>query len=240
MLHGWGMHSAFWSDVLPTLSARYTVHLVDLPGHGINRDSAVPLQPEAVVSAIAARVPAAGIWMGWSLGGLLALHAALRHPGLVQRLVMVSSTARFVAAPDWPLGVPVDVFQGFAAALSEDLTGTIQRFLALETLGLEHAREALQGLSTLLAQRPAARLDALRKGLALLEHTDDRDALPKLCMPVLWLGGKRDRLVHPDALQELAALCPEATLRVIPAAAHAPFVSAPQVFMQYCRDFIDS
>src|SRR5690606_40089530 len=52
------------------LAPHFRLHLVDLPGHGHSRDSALPLHPAMVASEIAARTPPA-IWLGWSLGGLL-------------------------------------------------------------------------------------------------------------------------------------------------------------------------
>jgi len=231
------MHSALWAEVAAELADDLTVHLVDLPGHGLSRDSMVALEPEAVVSAIQEQVPTGSVWMGWSLGGLFALHAAFRPECRVSRLVLVSSTPCFVSRPDWCYGVPADLFHGFAAALSQDLSATIRRFLALEMHGAVDARQTLKHLHTLLARRPMARLDVLRQGLALLEHSDFRHILRAVSMPVLMIGGRRDRLVHPDALTALAAACTQATTCIIPGAAHAPFVSAPAAFLRACRDF---
>ncbi len=56
---------------------------------------------------IAAATPRA-LWLGWSLGGLVALRAALDYPANVRGLVMIASSPRFVSAPDWPHGVAAD------------------------------------------------------------------------------------------------------------------------------------
>ena len=57
LLHGWAMHGGVFAPLVERLSSRFALHLVDLPGHGRSRDSAVPLQLEACVEAIAAQVP---------------------------------------------------------------------------------------------------------------------------------------------------------------------------------------
>src|SRR3546814_4571782 len=68
LLHGWAMHGGVFALLVERLRERYRLYVVDLPGHGRSRDSAVPLALEACVEAIAARVPRAP-WCGWALGG---------------------------------------------------------------------------------------------------------------------------------------------------------------------------
>ena len=95
LLHGWAMHGGVFAPLVARLADRFELHVVDLPGHGRSRDSAVALEPDAVVDAIAARVPVAP-WLGWSLGGMFALRAAATRPARVPALVMVCSAPRFV------------------------------------------------------------------------------------------------------------------------------------------------
>jgi pimeloyl-ACP methyl ester carboxylesterase len=76
-------------------------------------------------------VPEGALWLGWSLGGLFALQAALTRPDL-RGLVLAASSPRFVAAPDWPRGTPASALAGFADDLRNDYAGTIGRFLALD------------------------------------------------------------------------------------------------------------
>src|SRR5690606_40237197 len=74
---------------------------------------------EDAVARIADRVPRA-IWLGWSLGGLVALHAALDRPAQVRGLAMLCATPRFVAAPDWPHAMPAETLR------SEEHTSELQ------------------------------------------------------------------------------------------------------------------
>ena len=65
----------------------------------------------------------------------------------------------------------------------------------------------------------------LAEGLQVLEDSDLRDALPALRMPSLWIGGRRDRLVNPQAMQASAELAPGARYVQVEHAGHAPFLT---------------
>ena len=224
LLHGWAMHSGIFGPLIERLRGDFTLHLVDLPGHGFNRDSALPLELEAAAAAVAARTPPAP-WLGWSLGGLVALHAAQTRPAAVRGLVMLCASPRFVRGEDWPQGMDPGVFETFASELGRDYRATIDRFLMLEAQGSDHVREELRLLRAqvfAVCEPSAARL---AEGLAVLQDSDLRPGLPALRMPSLWIAGRRDRLVFPQAMQAAAAQAPGARFLRIEHGGHAPFLS---------------
>ncbi len=224
LLHGWAMHGGVFAPLVERLRDRRTLHVVDLPGHGLSRDCGVPLALEPCVAAIAARVPVAP-WCGWSLGGLFALHAAATRPRQVPALAMLCASPRFVRGEDWTHGVQAEIFRDFAAGLRDDYRGTLDLFVALEAFGSEHAKEEMRALRSALFARGEPTAAVLADGLELLEATDRRDALPGLQVPSLWLAGRRDRLVDPRAMAAAAALAPGAELHVVEQAGHAPFLT---------------
>ena len=222
LIHGWALHGGVFAPLAERLAPHYRLHLVDLPGHGFSRDPDEPLELAAVASAIAARVPPA-VWLGWSLGGLFALRAAATLP-TVRGLAMIAATPRFVRAEDWPHAVEPEVFDRFGRELGEDYAGTLDRFIALDALGSEHGRAELKTLRTLLHARGEPGPEALQAGLRLLDASDLRRALPRLAVPSLWLGGRRDRLVDPRGMAAAAALAPRSRFVELAGAAHAPFL----------------
>lgn len=229
LLHGWAMHGGVFAPLVERLRARRTLHLVDLPGHGLSRDSAVPLRLDATVDAVLRSVPDAP-WCAWSLGGLFALRAAAKQPRRVPALVMLCASPRFVrgdGTPDggWRYGVSPEIFQDFAQGLREDYRGTLDRFVALEAFGSERARDAVRALRNGLFARGAPPGEALAQGLELLETSDLRAELPTLQVPSLWIAGRRDRLVDPRAMREAAALAPHARFVQIEHGGHAPFLT---------------
>jgi len=244
LLHGWAMHGGVFATLAARLRMRCTLHLVDLPGHGRSRDDATPLAFEPVCDALLARLPPAP-WVGWSLGGMFALHAAARAPERVPALVALCSSPCFVRGPDWRYGVSAEIFRDFAAGLSTDYRGTLERFVALEAFGSDHAKDEMRALRAELFAHgePAARV--LVDGLRLLETTDQRPLLDTLRVPSLWLAGRRDRLVDPRAMREAAERIQRgghasARFAQVEHAGHAPFLTHVEAVLAELEDFLDT
>ncbi len=236
LLHGWALHGGVFAPLVERLARRFTLHCIDLPGHGRSRDSDLPLQLEACVAHIASRTPPA-LWLGWSLGGLFALHAAATRPDRVQGLVMVCATPRFVRAADWLHAVDESVFEQFALGLQHDYRGTLERFIALDTLGSEHAREELRMLRQALYAHGEPSTTALRDGLSLLQTSDQRATLPSLTCKSLWISGQRDRLVPSAGIEKAVHMTPGATHLPVAGGAHAPLIGHADVVARAISEF---
>jgi len=221
LIHGWAMHSGIFAPLTRLLSARFRVNLVDLPGHGASTAD-IDSEPRACAARLAASLPRA-IWLGWSLGGIVALHAALEHADKVCGIVEIAASPRFVLGADWPHGVAREVFTQFGTGLQRDYRGTIERFLALEALGSDHAQAELRDLRAHVFERGEPSLAALQDGLRVLDETDLRSRLADLTMPSLWLAGRRDRLVPAAAMRWAASQCSQGRF-VEFSSGHAPFI----------------
>jgi pimeloyl-[acyl-carrier protein] methyl ester esterase len=210
------------------LAERFRVHVVDLPGHGYASASDESIDPARCAADIAARLPRA-IWVGWSFGGLVSLQAALEQPQQVRGIVEIATSPKFVAGPDWVHGAPAETFIEFGAGLLADYRQTIERFLALETLGSAHGHEELRALKAHVFERGDPSLAALEQGLDVLRSTDLRARLPALSLPNLWIAGRRDRLVPLAATRWAAQHSARGDFIEI-SSGHAPFLShAPDV-----------
>ena len=223
LLHGWAMHGGVFEPLAGLLESRFTLHLVDLPGHGLSRDDAMALAPRAVADALLAQLPPA-IWIGWSLGGLVALAAAQRTSGAVHALGMLAASPRFVRGEGWTEGMDPAIFRRFADDLAIDYRAAVDRFVLLQAQGSDHAREEIRALRALVFARGEPTVARLCEGLRALQDTDLRAGLPALAMPSLWLAGRRDRLVSPPAMQRAAAACGGRFVEVAHAG-HAPFLT---------------
>lgn len=222
LIHGWAMHSGIFAPLTRLLAAYFRVHLVDLPGHGANAGSGDACDPARCAEALSAVLPRA-LWVGWSLGGIVALHAALAHPHQVCGIVEIAASPRFVLAPDWPRAVAHAVFAQFGAGLQRDYRGTIERFLALEALGSDHARAELREFKSHVFERGEPSLRALEQGLRALDTTDLRANLSQLNAPSLWIAGRRDRLVPAAAMRWASEHSPQSRF-VEFSSGHAPFI----------------
>jgi pimeloyl-[acyl-carrier protein] methyl ester esterase len=212
------------------------MHVVDLPGHGHSRECGLTLEPRACAAAIAAATPPA-LWLGWSLGGLIALTAALEMPQ-VRGLAMLCATPKFVRADDWPHGSDAALVRQLAADLETDYHATLERFLALEAMGSADPRAELRQLRALAFSRGEPSLRALQEGIRVLEQTDLRGALGALDRPSAWLAGRRDRLVHPQAMAWSAQQC-GGDYAQIEHAGHAPFFGHAEAVVQALRPLLE-
>ena len=238
LLHGWGLHGGVWDTLLPRLTADFRVTRVDLPGHG--KSHGIPMSAELadVARLVRASVPENAVWLGWSLGGLIALRASLDAPQMMRGLILVATTPRFAAAADWPEAMPPEQLQEFVAGLGEDYRETLLRFLSLQVRGDESARAALRQLRDALFARGEPATDALAAGLELLRVSDLRSELTRLQVPTLVIAGGYDRLTPPGAGKALADAIPGARYALIPKSAHAPFISHPEEFTALVTAFM--
>lgn len=238
LIHGWGLNGAVWQPVTELLAEHFSVYLVDLPGFG-HSPAIEPLSLDGMVQAITAQVPERAIWLGWSLGGLVAKYAAIHQPQQVAGLITVASSAHFIAKSEWP-GIQAKVLDGFASGLQQDFKKTLQQFLAIQAMGSEKAKQDIKQLRELLATRPLPQLSALEQGLALLQSQDLRDELAQISMPWLQLYGRSDALVPKAAMQQHAELHPAATQYLFASSSHAPFISEKQLFAEKVLGFARS
>jgi len=237
LIHGWGLHAGVWDSFLPLLEPSFRVLRVDLPGHGSSGWSGETTLDDMAVAVLAA-APAAAAWLGWSLGGLVAMRAALLTPSRVRALVLLASTPCFVRRPDWQCALLPALLDTFAAELQQDYLRTLNRFLALQVRGSDNSGTVLRMLRTQLLAKGEPSPDALRAGLDILRNTDLRETLRTVACPALVMAGERDTLVPGAAARATAALMPDAGVEIVAGAGHAPFIARPEVVAGLVHAFL--
>ncbi len=163
LVHGWGMNGAVWQQTVTMLETHFRVHVVDLPGYGHSAHCDAQNLDDIVLQLMVDVPPKDAIWVGWSLGGLVATHMALHYPDHVNMLVTVASSPKFSAEKEpvnWS-GIDHDVLTAFTKQLVEDFQVTIERFMALQTIGSRTAREDIKQLKQAVLSRPLPNPDSL-------------------------------------------------------------------------------
>lgn len=230
LLHGWGLNAQVWDYITPELSAHFTLHLVDLPGYGRSGEFGVMSLAE-MAECVLANAPEKAVWLGWSLGGLVASQIAIHYPQRVQALVTVASSPCFSAQSAWS-GIKPEVLSNFQQQLSDDFQRTVERFLALQTMGTENARQDAKALKQAVLSLPMPKTAVLNGGLEILKTADLRQPLREVMIPFLRLYGRLDGLVPRKIVPELDALWPQSESVMFDKAAHAPFISHPNDFCE--------
>jgi len=236
LIHGWGLHGGIWRDVADGLNAGGAIAYPDLPGHGGNQ-APVPSALDDWARTIADGRDSA-IWIGWSLGALVALRAADLVPTAIRALILIAATPRFVQAEDWPDAMAPATLSQFATGLGDDYVRTLSRFIALQFGSSAPERDAARRLRhAMMAQPP--RSEGLQAGLKILQHTDLRSSLASIKVPVLVIHGEHDRLASPKAGAYIAAHVPHGEFALVPGAGHAPFLSHRRDVQRLITKFID-
>ncbi len=235
-LHGWGLNGRVWDDLRERLDG-FTLLTPDLPGYG-GTFLPDPYTVEDLADRLAAVQPSPCRLLGWSLGGMVALAWAARHPQQVRALILVGTTPVFVNRADWGLGLAPEVLADFAQALMQDPRATLLRFLALQARGGDEARSVIARLRTLLLAQPLPEAATLNAGLELLRTVDLRPCVSAVRCPTLVVHGAYDALCPPQAGRWFAQHLPAARLALHARAAHAPFLSHPQWFAATLRRFL--
>jgi 2-succinyl-6-hydroxy-2,4-cyclohexadiene-1-carboxylate synthase len=224
LLHGFTATGRSWDGVRRRIdAATYSEVLApDLRGHGENAARA-PATIPAVVEDLRQDAPYA--LAGYSMGGRVALHLALAQPGLVRRLVLVSTTPGILE----PSG------RAERRRSDEELAE------GLERAGLEAFARWWGGQPLFAGQPPevaaAARADRLRntaaglaaslRGMGTGRMTPVWDRLDELTMPAVVIVGERDAKFRAIG-ERMAERLPDAQLVVVAKAGHAVHLEAPE------------
>ena len=231
--HGWAMSPEVWHPLLSALDMRFagqfTAQTPALPGYRGTPLPGTDVYP-AWVDTLMATVSEPVVLCAWSMGAIMALDAARRYPGKIGKLVLFGATPCFINRHDWNNGLPEGTAGKFREGIQTDSRGTLRRFIMLFNQHDLHARE----ISRQLASLPYPSDDVLLKGLDFLHTVDLRTIVPEIQQPVLLVHGGNDPLMPVNAAEWLAKTLPNASLTVIPKAAHAPFLSVPG----QCADII--
>ena len=223
---GFMQRGAAWSAVADRARTRYPSVLVDhrsFTFDGRLREIAEAADPPAAL-------------VGYSLGGRLALRAALDSPHRFSALVLVGTSA----------GIDDPAERARRRADDDALAAWMERRSIEEVVERWETRPifATQQREHVAAQRPGrlahdpADLAALLRsaGQGALEPVWDR--LERLELPVLCLAGERDRSYGALA-ERMAAALPRGEWRLVPGAGHAPQLEAPEAFSALLVEFLD-
>lgn len=226
LLHGFTQTRQSWRRTIAALDGRYTRTVApDLPGHGQLTERR-PVSLPATLAYLAALVDVPHVLAGYSMGGRIALHAALARPRLVERLVLVG------ASP----GLATDAERAERRIADEALADRI------ESIGVEAFAQEWAALPLWEGQpervRAAANADRLRNspsGLAAALRGLGTGALPslwdrlgELAMPVTLVAGERDAKFRAVA-ERMAERLPRSEVVLVPGAGHAPQLERPEL-----------
>ena len=118
---------------IDTLSVQFRVHSVDLPGYGLSHEASAD-DLDDICRQVLAQAPKTAVYLGWSLGGLVATNIAVKHPERVNKLITLASSPKFAAEKGWR-GIMPKVLTDFTEQLTNNFKLTIEGFMILQAFG---------------------------------------------------------------------------------------------------------
>ncbi len=233
--HALGADLHLWDDLAAALAPQHEVLRYDHRGHGGSAVPAGPVSQDDLVDDAARLIREWGrgpvVFVGLSMGGMVAQGLAVRHPELLRGVVIAHSSARYPVEVRamWAQRIAT-IEQGGLAAIAD---ATMERwftpgFRAAQPEVVERTRQVL------LRSSPAGYIACGRAVAAV----DWLDRLPDVKTPALVIAGAHDAGAPPAMSEAIAARIPGAELRVLDAA-HLGALEQPQDFLAAVRGFID-
>lgn len=232
-VHGAGEDGRIWERQVATLGAAHQVLAVDLPGRGTRLAELPFTSHEENAKDVVRQMDKAGIprgvLVGHSMGGGVALMAALNHPDRLVGLVLVVTGARLKMHPD---------FLEKARQRAEDLTASDE-----PPVPLERAVASSCSPEILAWIRPRAMTAPPKTIYADFQANNSFDVMQRLgaiSAPTLVIGADEDRMAPPKFSEFLAQQVPGARLIILARSGHYPQVEQEAQFNQVLTDFLQT
>lgn len=226
-----GTDLRLWDPILPLLPQGLRIIRFDKRGHGLSSVPPAPYSMGALVTDVERLLDhlevRESLFVGCSIGGMIAQGLAVKRLDLVRALVL-SNTAAKIGNPDmWDARIRAVQADGMAALAD----AVIPRWFAPV-----FCRTPQAGLwRSMLAQQSAAGYTGC---CAAISGTDFYTPTSGLRLPTLGFAGSHDQSTPPDLVRETVDLIPGAKFHLIRSAGHLPCVEAPQEFARVLSDFI--
>ncbi len=243
LLHGFTGCAQSWAHVEPALAGRFKLIMPDLLGHG-RTDSpadAARYRMERCVDDLIAILDRLGVdrinLLGYSMGGRVALAAAIQHPERVASLILESASPGLAALEE----------RNSRAASDNDLADFIERE-GIEAFAARWGRMPLFSSQERLPETVRARLHSQRllnnptglanslRGLGTGVQTPLWERLGELRIPCLSIAGELDAKFVAIA-RRMAAAIPGAGLAIVEGAGHTVHLEQPEAFERLVLEF---
>jgi len=237
--HSFLCSGEMWGSQVPVLADRYRVINIDERGHGRSGNLAEPFDLYDMVDDVVAVLDHLGIesavWAGLSIGGMVAMRAAMTVPERVSGLLLLDTHAGAEASYKklkygaMALGVRTIGVRPFLGAICKLMFG-------------KTTRERNTKLVTAWRERFASTdVPSMLLGLGALVRRDSVvDKLRSVEASSLVIVGDEDASLPPPLSREIADALPNASLVVIPEAGHLSALEKPEAVTEAMLQFLDS
>lgn len=225
-----GTDLRLWDPLLPLLPPGLRLLRFDKRGHGLSdRGGAFSIEDLAddAIALVEAQAKAPVVFVGLSVGGLIAQAFAARRPDLLRGLVLSNTAAKIGTTEMWNARIAA-IRSGGLASIADPI---MERWFAPAF----RATPALAPWRNMMARTDEQSYIATCQAI---DAADYRPAAATIRVPTLVIGGEHDGSTPPAVVTETARLIPGAALEIIPGAAHLPCVERPDAYAAILTAFL--
>ena len=233
LLHSLGSDRGMWQPQARSLEAEYQVVMPDLRGHGGSEARSGPYTLETLGADLLAVADGAGLdrfhLVGISLGGQIALWAAINHPNRLRSVVLSNTAARIGTSEGWHERIALVRDRGLAG-ISQAVVG---RWFA-DGFQERHPDCFAQAMKVFESTDPEGYIGCCHA----LADADLRDVVEKVAVPTLVIGGERDVSTPPEDVRWLHERISGSRLDIRPGLAHLPNLEAPEEYAEIISNWL--
>lgn len=240
LIRGLSRSMRFWEPLLPHLAGHFTLLVYDHRGIGRSPIENGKFDVKDMADDLAGLMRATDFGpahvFGLSLGGMVAQQLTIRHPELVDRLILAGTTAggrksRFPRV-DTLLKLAI-----YSAALPVDVSVKMQGPLIMSPAAHKRNPHVAQSWAPPLQLEPLDGKVVFRQALGGAMHSSWRD-LHTIGQETLILHGDQDRLIHHKNARVLGRHIRRSTVRILEGLGHDVVAEAPAEVARHVREFL--
>lgn len=224
-----GTDLRLWDALLPLLPGGLRFVCYDKRGHGLS-DLGGPVTAADLADDAAALIDHVGgpvVFVGLSIGGLIAQTLAARHPALVKAVVISNSAAKLGTAETWQARIDAVRAHGLASIAD----AVMERWFAPAF----RTSPAVTPWRNMMIRTPA---DGYIAACGALAAADQTEATRALRLPALVIAGAEDGSTPPALVRTTAELIPGSGFHIIPGTGHLPCVEDPAAYAAILSPFL--
>lgn len=222
-----------WDRLTPLLPTGLRLIRYDKRGHGLSEAPPAPYQMGDLVAEAAGLMDHLGVkdalFVGLSIGGLIAQGLAAERPDLVRAMVLMDTAAKIGNDQIWNDRIAA-IRKGGVAALEEPI---LERWFSKD-----FRANRTEELACWRAMLCRTTVDGYTGCGAAIRDTDLMDSTARLTLPTLAMAGDEDGSTPPDLVRETAGLIPGSRFEVIRGSGHLPCIEQPDVVARHIVAFM--
>ena len=240
--HGFGCDQNMWRFVAPAFEDDYRVVLFDYVGAGksdlaaydAGRYATLDGYAQDVLDVVHALDLREVVLVGHSVSSMVAVLAANREPGRLERLVLIGPSPRYVNDPPYVGGFERADIDGLLEMMDRNFIGWAN-FLAPAIVRNPDRPELGEELTASFCSTDPV---VARRFAEATFLSDNRADLPRVKVPALILQCSDDMVAPLEVGEYLHRELPESTLRVMTATGHCPHMSHPEETIRLMREYL--